>query len=155
CPFRGTLGCPLRRSGSGRRGTIRRAGGRDGADMTDRIKVILESEGTDADLAAVVEIFGSAGIPAEVKCVYARESAEALPWLMEIQRGLKYLAVALAGVVRQQHGTGFSPVARDRSGPLQGWLRGDDDCFGRPGSSRAGVRQRHGTTWGRLLGRAP
>jgi hypothetical protein len=62
-----------------------------------------------------------------------------------------------SAVVRQGHGTSFSPVARDRSRSVAAWLRGDDDCCGRPGSSvRAfasgmgppgGSSSRSGTLW--------
>lgn len=61
------------------------------------VEVILESEATDADRAAVAEVFDSAGVPAEVKGAYVRRSAEALPWLIEIEKGAKYAVAMLAG----------------------------------------------------------
>jgi hypothetical protein len=52
--------------------------------MTAHFEVILESESTEADRGAVRAVFESAGIPADVQRVYARRSAEQLPWLIEI-----------------------------------------------------------------------
>jgi hypothetical protein len=68
--------------------------------MSEIVQVILESESTDADRATVAEVFESAGIRAEVEGAYIRESAQVLPWLIQIERDLKYLvdAVALGGV---------------------------------------------------------
>jgi hypothetical protein len=65
--------------------------------MSEIVLVILESEVTEADRAAVAEVFESAGIPADVKGAYIRESAEALPWLIQIEKDARYLAAALAG----------------------------------------------------------
>jgi hypothetical protein len=50
--------------------------------MTGGLDVMLETECTDADIAAVSEVFESAGIPADVSAVYARRSAGPLPWVI-------------------------------------------------------------------------
>jgi hypothetical protein len=63
--------------------------------MSEVVEVILESEATDADRAAVAEAFASVGITAQVEGAYARRSAQVLPWLIEIERDLKYLVDAL------------------------------------------------------------
>lgn len=52
--------------------------------MTERLDVILESECSDADLAAVDEVFEVAGLPADVHGAYVRESAGILPWVIII-----------------------------------------------------------------------
>ena len=51
-------------------------------DMT--VEVILESEVTDVERAAVAQVFESAGIPADVEGAYIRRSADLLPWIIEI-----------------------------------------------------------------------
>jgi hypothetical protein len=65
--------------------------------MTEIVQVILESECTDVELAAVTEAFESAGIPAQVEASYSRRAAEVLPWLIEIEKSAKYLAAAITG----------------------------------------------------------
>jgi len=55
--------------------------------MTDRLDVILESECTDADIASVTEVFETAGIPAEIRGAYVRESYRLLPWVVIIGGG--------------------------------------------------------------------
>ena len=52
--------------------------------MADRVSVMLESECSEADLAAVAEIFAEKGIPADVSAAYSRRSASDLPWLIVI-----------------------------------------------------------------------
>ncbi len=66
--------------------------------MTYPIRVILESECSKADQAAVADVFKAAGIPAEVEATYARRSAEVLPWLIQIEAHLRQLiSYLLAG----------------------------------------------------------
>ena len=48
------------------------------------VEVILESEVTDVERAAVAEVFESAGIEADVLGAYVRRSADILPWIIEI-----------------------------------------------------------------------
>jgi hypothetical protein len=52
--------------------------------MTERLDVVLESECLAADVAAVSEVFETAGIPATVSAAYARRSAGELPWMIII-----------------------------------------------------------------------
>jgi hypothetical protein len=56
--------------------------------MTEFVDVVLESECTDADIAAVAAVFEDAGIPADVRGGYVRESAADLPWLVVIFVGV-------------------------------------------------------------------
>lgn len=77
------------------------------------VEVILESEATDTDQAAVAEVFESEGIRAEVNAAFVRRSADVLPWLIEIEKGAKYLAVALAGGLLAAPGAdGWAAVKR-------------------------------------------
>lgn len=52
--------------------------------MTESVDVVLESECTAADVDAVEAVFEAAGIPADVRAGYVRESAADLPWLVII-----------------------------------------------------------------------
>ena len=56
--------------------------------MTEFVDVILESECTAADVAAVGAVFEAAGISADVRGGYIRESAADLPWLVIIFVGV-------------------------------------------------------------------
>jgi hypothetical protein len=48
------------------------------------VEVILESEMTDVERAAVAEVFESAGIQTDVQGIYIRRSADLLPWIIQI-----------------------------------------------------------------------
>jgi hypothetical protein len=70
--------------------------------MTAEVQVVLGREPTAADLSAVAEVFAAAGIPADVHgphipMVHAGWPVVPDPWFVEIGRGAKYLAAALAG----------------------------------------------------------
>ena len=59
--------------------------------MTERVQVTLESECTEHDRSAVAASFESARIPVAVEGAYIRRSAEQLPWLIDIEAGVKFL----------------------------------------------------------------
>lgn len=64
------------------------------------VEVIFESGATDAERAAVAEVFESAGIQADVQGTYIRRSADLLPWLIEFTVAwtiVKFLGAAAAG----------------------------------------------------------
>jgi hypothetical protein len=66
--------------------------------MTDPVHVIVESECSKADQAAVAWVFASAGIPVDIEPAYARRSAEILPWIIQIETSLGHLvSYLLAG----------------------------------------------------------
>ena len=71
--------------------------------MTGYIDVMLEPSAQTPDIAAVAAAFTAAGIQAEVSAVYARRSADLLPWVIIIGGGflpwvfLKAAAVQGAG----------------------------------------------------------
>ena len=71
--------------------------------MTERVQVTLKSECTEHDRSAVAGVFESARIPVAVEGAYIRRSAEQLPWLIDIEAGVKFLAMAA--------GTGFGLAA--------------------------------------------
>src|SRR5690348_16003245 len=52
------------------------------AAVEQRLEVMLETECTDADIAAVTEVFETAGIQADISPVLARRSADLLPWVL-------------------------------------------------------------------------
>jgi hypothetical protein len=64
------------------------------------IEVVLESEVTDVERAAVAEAFESAGIQADVQGAYVRRSTDLLPWIIEIivtGVGARFMWAAAAG----------------------------------------------------------
>ena len=64
------------------------------------VEVILESEVTDAERAAVAAAFESAGVQADVQGACIRHSADLLPWLIEIivtGVGARFMWAAAAG----------------------------------------------------------
>src|SRR5690349_337610 len=64
------------------------------------IEVVLESEVTDLERAAVAEVFETAGIQADVQSAYVRRSADLLPWIIEIivtGVGARFMWAAAAG----------------------------------------------------------
>jgi hypothetical protein len=48
------------------------------------IEVMLESEITDAERAAVAEVFESAGIKVDVQAAYIRRGVGLFPWIIDI-----------------------------------------------------------------------
>lgn len=64
------------------------------------VEVMLESEVTDGERAAVAEVFASAGIEADVKGACIRHSAGLLPWIIEIAvtvSAARFIWAAVAG----------------------------------------------------------
>jgi hypothetical protein len=59
--------------------------------MPEIVHVILESESTEAERTAVGKIFEDSGIRATVEGAYIRESAEVLPWLIQIEANLRQM----------------------------------------------------------------
>jgi hypothetical protein len=85
--------------------------------MTQRLQVIVESESTEAERAAVADVFEVAGIPADVQGAYIRESAgDVLPWLTQIETAVKDLlglvAAGAAGAVGADGWTGVKGLVR-------------------------------------------
>ncbi len=60
------------------------AGGDWSQIMTAHMDIILESESTTADRAAVADVFTSAGLAANIRGAYIRESAGLDPWIIVI-----------------------------------------------------------------------
>ena len=84
--------------------------------MDERADVLLESECSDADLAAVAEVFADVGIPAEVAGAYVRRSAAELPWLVIIGVGAwatgTFLKAALQGAGDEAGRAGWRALMR-------------------------------------------
>lgn len=85
--------------------------------MTQRLQVIVESESSEAERAAVADVFEVVGIPADVQGAYIRESAgDVLPWLIQIETAVKDLsglvATGAAGAVGADGWTGVNDLVR-------------------------------------------
>lgn len=85
--------------------------------MTPRLQVIVESESTEAERAAVTDVFEVTGIAADVQGAYIRESAgDVLPWLIQIETTVKHLsglvAAGAAGAVGADGWTGVKDLVR-------------------------------------------
>jgi len=84
--------------------------------VTNRVDVILESECSAADLTAVAEVFKAAGISAEVRAAYVRESAGDLPWIilvgLPLWAGGVFLGAALQGAGDEAGRAGWRALMR-------------------------------------------
>jgi hypothetical protein len=80
--------------------------------MTEHVQVVPESECTDAERAAVAEVFEAVGITAEVEGADIRESAgETLPWLIQIETAFSNLgALIVAGALGAAGADGWERV---------------------------------------------
>jgi hypothetical protein len=71
------------------------------------IEVMLESEITDAEHAAVAEVFESAGTKVDMQAAYIRRGVGLFPWIVEITAiaaGGKFMWAALGGLVMRRAG---------------------------------------------------
>ena len=60
--------------------------------LSQPLKVIIEGEASEVEVAAVRDVFAEFGIEAEVKAAYLRRSMGLLPWAMMIEVPLCVLA---------------------------------------------------------------
>lgn len=85
-------------------------------DVVDRgIEVLLESECSDTDRAAVAAVFEAVGIQANVRGAYIRESAAILPWLIIIGTGYAswtFVKAALQGAGDEADREGWRMLLR-------------------------------------------
>jgi hypothetical protein len=99
----------------GEPGSASAAGQETAGQVTGCLDVMLETECTDADIAAVSEVFESAGIPVGVSAVYARRSAGLLPWVIIIGGGMLpwvFLKAALQGAGDEAGRDGWRALMR-------------------------------------------
>jgi hypothetical protein len=79
------------------------------------IEVMLESEITDAERAAVAEVFESAGIKVDVQAAYIRRGVGLFPWIIDITvvaAGGRFMWAALGGAGDEAGRDGWKGLKR-------------------------------------------